>query len=396
MPHCLRCRKREIECVYPPTRPTSFVLCEEDDTFPNEHDLLPSSALRLSTSSQALQSSDFVSYLPSLDTIVPTLSSDLVDHRSYSSWFTCPEAWKIDRSLQVEHNPLSPICLKRLITDIQVWLTQWVEKGSNPFIHSRLYQIRFPPCVQDAYTALTCYLHKTPANTQTVFQIIENRAKHLVAEHSVLSADSLPGDIISSPVTLDSLEHIARVHALLVYQIICLYDGDIRLRHVAEDHIPVLNSWTQQMVEHASHEVCLGVSITSSFHEQMAAAFSLPDASYRENLLWHSWILAESIRRTWLLACGVQGTYLTLKNGRPTPSQGGMMFTTRKGVWEAQSALVWEKLCSEVHVGFMQVSVADKLFTEFGAEDVDEFTTLVLQAVFGEERMERWANQMQR
>jgi hypothetical protein len=71
-----------------------------------------------------------------------------------------------------------------------------------------------------------------------------------------------------------------------------------------------------------------------------------------------------------------------------------MMFTTRQGVWEAQSALAWEKLCSEVNVGLMQVAVAEKLFTEVAPDDVDEFTNLILQAIFGEERTERWKYQI--
>ncbi|KAK9357567.1 hypothetical protein V1504DRAFT_478783 [Lipomyces starkeyi] len=222
----------------------------------------------------------------------------------------------------------------------------------------------FPRCVQDAYTALTCYLHKTASNEQTIFQIIEDRAKQLLVEHGIPSADSSLENIGTSSVNLDSLEHIARVQALLVYQVVGLYDGDIRLRHLAESRIPVLNSWMQQMVEHASQAVCLGGSVISSAHEQTAVGFSLFDVAHCENLLWYSWILAESIRRTWVIASGIQAIYLMIRQGRVAPCQGGMMFTTRQGVWEAQSALAWEKLCSEVNV--------------------------ILEATFGVERMERW------
>ena len=395
MPHCLRCRERGIECTYPSTKRTSFVLCGGDDTAPVDHDILPSSTLQWSVYSQGLQSSEVDHSILSLGLNLSAISNDLVDDRLCSSWFTSPETWEVDRSLQVEHNPLSITCLKRLITDIHRWLAEWVEKGSNPFIHSRLYRTRFPRCVQDAYTALSCYLHKTPSNEQTVFQIIESRAMDLLAEYNVPSADSLLGNTRTSPVTLDPLENLARVHALLVYQILCLYDGDIRLRHVAESHIPVLNSWMQQMVEHASHAACLGGSVISPAYEQTTVGSSLSDIAHCENLLWYSWILAESIRRTWLVASGIQGAYLVIQQSRAIPCQGGMMFTTRQGVWEAQSAGAWEKLCSEVNVGLMQVAETDKLFTEVAPEDIDDFTMLILQATFGEERMERWGIQIQ-
>lgn len=358
-------------------------------------DILPSSSLRLSTCSPSLQTKGVDNARLSLSLDLPGLSNDFVGHRPDLCWFTSPETWEIDHFLQVEYNPFSIMGLKRLIRKIHRWLAEWVEKGSNPFIHSRLYWNRFPQCVQDAYTALSCYLHKTASNEKTVFQIIEDRAKQLVVEHGIPSVDSLQENISMSSATLDPLEHIARVQALLVYQVLCLYDGDIRLRHVAESHIPVLNCWTQQMVEHASRAACLGGSVISSAYEQTAVDSGLSYITPYENVLWYSWVLAESIRRTWLVASGIQGTYLIIQQGRAVPCQGGMMFTTRQGVWEAQSAPAWEKLCSEVNVGLMQVAETNKLFTEVAPEDVNDFTILILQAIFGEERTERWGVQIQ-
>jgi hypothetical protein len=114
-----------------------------------------------------------------------------------------------------------------------------------------------------------------------------------------------------------------------------------------------------------------------------------------ENLLWYAWIVAESVRRTWVIGAGIQVIFLVLQQGGAVPCQGDMMFTTRQGVWEAQSAVAWEKLCSEVHVGLMQMAEADTLFTEAVAEEVNEFTKAVLEITFGRERMERWGAQIE-
>ncbi|KAK9318861.1 hypothetical protein V1517DRAFT_334384 [Lipomyces orientalis] len=384
-PDCLRCRRRGIECTYPPAKPTSFVLCGGDDTFSVEHDILPYITPQLCAYSPGFQTTAADDTRLPLGLDLPGLSSALVDNQLASSWFTSIDTWTIDHVPQAENDSFRIIDLERHIITIHRWLTQWVEKGSNPFIHSRLYRTRFPRCVQDAYTALSCYVHKTASNKHTIFQIIEDRAKQLLVEHGVISADSSLENISTSSVNLDSLEHVARVQALLVYQVLGLYDGDIRLRHLAESHIPVLNSWMQQMVEHASQAVCLGGSVISSAHEQTAVGFSLS-----KNLLWYSWILAESIRRTWVVASGIQGIYLMIQQGRGVHCQGGMMFTTRQGVWEAESALAWEKLCSEVNVGLLQIAEADKLFTEVAPEDVNDFAKLMLEVAFGIERMERW------
>ncbi|KAK9236924.1 hypothetical protein V1525DRAFT_405419 [Lipomyces kononenkoae] len=388
-PHCLRCRRRGIECTYPPTKPTSFVLCG-DVTFPVEHDLSSCSTRQLSAYSPGLQNSGAVDARLSLGLDLFGVSSGLVDIQLASSWFASPATWEICRIPQ-ERNSFRGADLMCHIIKIRRWLIQWVEQGSNPFIHSQLYRTRFPRCVQDAYSTLSCYLQKTAANEKTILQIIEDRAQRLLAEHGIPSADSSLENISASSVTLDSFEHIARVHALLVYQVLGLYDGDIRLRHLSESRIPVLKCWMQQMVEHASQAVCLGVSVISSAREQTAVDFSLSNIAHCEHLLWYSWILAESIRRTWVVASAIQTIYLMIQQGsRAPPCPGGMMFTTREGVWEAQSALAWERLCLKVNVGLIQMGEVDKLFTEIAPEDVNDFAKVILEATYGVEKMQRW------
>jgi hypothetical protein len=227
-----------------------------------------------------------------------------------------------------------------------------------------------------------------------VFRIIEERAKGLVAEAGLPSADSSAKINSGGSMPLDPFEHIARVHALLVYQAIGLYDGDIRLRHLSERHIPVLKSWLLEMVQSASQATNLGRSVLSSTSEKPSAHFTSSYIAQNEGLLWYSWILAESVRRTWVIGSAVQVILLVLRGEMAPPCQGGMMFTTRKGVWEAPSAVAWEKLCSDVHVGLMQMAESDRLFAEVPPEEVNEFTKVILEITFGRDRMERWGVQV--
>ena len=377
-PQCLRCRKRGTECTYPPPKPTSFVLCGGDEVSPVEQGILASSDPQQSAYSLGIQTRGTIDAGPSLGLHLPRYST--------SWWFSAPETWKIDHFPPVARKAYSAVDMKRAMEIIHTWLAQWVEGGGNPFIHPRLYRHRFPRCIQDAYTALSCYLHRTALNEQAIFHIIADRAKELV-DHGIPSADSSLRNTGSS--TLDSLEHLARVQALLVYQLLGLYAGDIRLRHLAEGHISVLNSWMQQMVEHASQAVCLGSSVISSARGDATAGLRLSTTAHCNNLLWYSWILAESIRRTWLVASGIQGVYLIIQQGQAS-CMGGMMFTTRHGFWEASSALAWEKQCSEVYGGLIRMTEADRLLTEVRPEDVNDFAKLVLEIVFGVEQMERW------
>lgn len=392
IPHCLRCRTRGIECTYPAAKPSSFVLCSQDTlSFAAESSPDWDTSLQLSANSPRTSGAGDARLSLALGLDLPGYFGPLLDDQFDSSWFASLEAWQV-RLPTAAQNPSFISNLKDFITTIFQWLAEWVEKGGNSFIHTALYRTRFPRCVQDAYTALTCYLHKTAANEQIAFRIIEDRVKNLIAEYSNSLQDASSDTRPSTP--LDPLEHIARVHALLIYQIIGLFNGDIRLRYLAETYIPVLNSWMQEMVQHASQATSLGGYLASSTPEQTPHESDLSYSSRRENLLWHSWVLTESARRTWVVSSGVQAVFRAVQQKLVFPCQGGMMVTTRQGIWEAQSSLAWEKLCSEVDVGLVQVADIESLFTAVAPRDVNEFTKTILEVVFGKEKMERWDVQM--
>jgi hypothetical protein len=211
-PQCLRCRDRGGDCTYPAAIPTCFVLLGEEDIGPYLDELPEPTVPVPVTGLPAFQLGDVGYSGLSLCLDLPANSTELVDERTQSSWFASPETWKIDRYLLLEYNSSTVASLKRLLMKNHGWLADWVEKGSNPFIHARLYHARFPRCIQDAYTTLSCYLRKLASNEQMVFKILEDRVVELVAEHSVPPADSF--------------EHLARVQALLIYQVLCLYDGE--------------------------------------------------------------------------------------------------------------------------------------------------------------------------
>lgn len=372
MPHCRRCRTRGIECTYPPTKPGPFNLIEGENTFSVGQDVSTFTSLLFANSPDLVRGSD-AGLSPRLDL---SLAQSIAGAQPASSWFTSSEAWKVDPSPEVTGDALCIMDIKYHIQNIHRWLKQWVAKGSNPFIHTRLYQTRFPQCIQDAYMALSCYFSKTDLNELMVFRIIEDRARRLVE-------DDLTGSLLGTP--LDTHEHLARVQALSMYQAICLYDGNIRLRHLAEGYIPVLNSWIRDMIDHASQAPCLGRMVMSSLYEDTAIEPS------SENLLWYSWILAESIRRTSMLAASIQSIYLIHRDGTAS-CYGSMMFTTRQGAWDVDSAYAWEKMCSEVNVGFVQLAEAPSLLTKAAPDDVDEFAKTMLSIICGAGRVNRWIN----
>jgi hypothetical protein len=196
-PHCLRCRKRGVQCLYPPAKPSRFRLltATEDAESPIELENLSSTARTLiwkhryqSGSSQDDTSpedtgSETLASVPSLELSPEQVLT--IHHELVSSWFASRETW------QVTQPPPPPAALvgtfsddstKPILEHIRRWFVQWVDTGSSPFIHAQVYRRRFPRAMQDAYMALTCYLHKTTSSRPIVFRLMEQRIKVLVGE----------------------------------------------------------------------------------------------------------------------------------------------------------------------------------------------------------------------
>ncbi|KAF2500621.1 hypothetical protein BU16DRAFT_253623 [Lophium mytilinum] len=385
-PACQRCRDRGFDCVYPPPKPSYFVLSEAPtsplaDTFTGDR-----------TSLSGLTTAEFLN--GEINVASPPEPADLSVHFPHCSttwssvaWFLSPETWEIDRyPVTLTTAPCNGV-LKRHIRSTQAWLEQWIATGSNPFIHSHLYATRFPSCIQVAYTTLSAYLNRTEANTETILRIVEDRTNELLLENGVTFGDLGQENNTASP-QLEVLDHLARIHALFVYHTISLFDGDIRSRSLAEPRCHVLNRWVSQMVDCARHSLS---QLSFAFSPLDLTQGSLPapyPTSTTENL-WHTWILSESVRRTWMTVTGMYAVYHALQQGW-TLCPGGIMFTNSQGVWQAETASAWEKICLEGVVMFMQRFEAERLFSEASPSDVDEFGKRMMEITFGIKKVESW------
>ena len=379
-PCCFRCKDRGINCAYPLPKPSSFVRLE-DTTLPDN--LLSSEATDLTTSTLPTYLCNNLDNLQVLDLTIPSCHSRPT--WPLSVWFLSPEAWKIDHRPLPNTDSFCPIELKRWLAVIQRWFERWVTTGSNPFIHSHLYSSRSPSCVQIAYTALSSYISRVESNTDIILRIVDHQASELLVNNGVLLDNLNQDDCATAVEPTTVLEHFARVHALAVYQLIGLFDGDIRSRHLAEARMHILDRWATQMVEWSCHNL----SLPEAFNLTGADLSNSFDPTSGAEVLWHAWSLTESVRRTWYVAKGLQSLYLMLQQGW-TYCPGGMMFTTRQGVWEADTAFAWQKLCSEVDVGFIQRFEAEEILAQCGPSDLDEFAEMLLEMTFGGTRMERW------
>ncbi|KAK9351036.1 hypothetical protein V1523DRAFT_42148 [Lipomyces doorenjongii] len=281
-PQCSRCLRRGVECVYingPSAHQMNHTPLQQIDTETLEifdQIIYPFEPFDSSLSENA----DINSWLP----ISPSLLTPPPDASFPEIAFL--DRWSINKLLQkMKYLPQMFACSRK-----------------TPFMHARLYDANLPNAIQDAFTISASYYTKTPETEDMIFRILEAKSVHLVEQNQ--NAQSLE-------------EHLAAVQALMLFQIIQLFDGDIRQRSLAEQNMTTLRVWTTQL---------------RIWIRELGPAST-----------WQSWIFAESVRRTIIMSDVIEGLYSALKFGycANIPTLSIHPFTSGAALWDATSSTAW-------------------------------------------------------
>ncbi|KAI1334017.1 hypothetical protein F5Y15DRAFT_317993 [Xylariaceae sp. FL0016] len=397
-PKCQRCTQRGLRCIYLPARRTDLA---SGSSAEGETDVLqvPVSANQRpdpSTTTDGLDMSLFP--LITLD----QLPESLIQHRfatlesttqtgspsniiSRNIWFLAPESWAVERRLSTpeQSSGIPNTTIKSFISHVKDWLHQWVTNDRSPLHHKQLYAWKMPRWVQDAYSATAMYMAKTPNNEENVHRILEDRVNQLLEDQAL--TESLNGGNVSV------FDHLSRVQSLLAYQIMRLFDGDIRMREQAERLISKLFQWNEEMLacaEHSSDDP-EGVLSTSFGNLYGSPEIQCPLAE----TIWRTWVIAESIRRTWQTVSIVQGMYLFLKRGWDE-CPGRVTSTMRQGLWNAPTAYTWTKTVREcASTLLVSTNHLGDVFSHNVPADIDPYSMVMLE-VFDMEKFEHWVEDM--
>lgn len=392
-PRCHRCSSRDIDCVYPPARPSCFVRLRDDQDTPVSSISVPSTTP--STTSDLWDPSILLCPLPEFDDLpLPTYNVDVQVYKPTATaiptsnsleWFMASRTWESIPQLPEVSSPqwtppYANATLKRFLKDLQHRLNKWVTEGGNDFLHKHLYAFRNPRCIQDAQTMLALYLARNPETEDAVFRTLRDRARQLLDDE----AGRQEAD-------LDVFDHLARVHALMAYQIIGLLDGDIALRAVAETRTELLHEWLEQMMQSVrkNADACTGDIDRDILLIARWVGFDVGGTLMREDVVWHAWIFAESLRRTWVTGHGLLVTYQALQKGWAT-CPGSMKLTAGQGLWDATSSWAWAKVVEETKVLFIEGAWSERLFMEASPDEVDDFMKGIMVMTHGMDKMVRW------
>jgi hypothetical protein len=361
LPLCRRCNQRDLQCLYPPARafdanpPPTEGIIGSNGAFPSV------SALGSQLASELRQDSESAIMTAASVPLRVLQSTQEQMHLTSAPWFLAHDSWEIAH-LPPQSPPelFSEETLNSYVAMVQDWLRIWVLDDHCPFIHRYLYRVNMPRCVQDAYSTISVYLYKTPATESTVRRIVEQRLHQLMEEMAVNSALDLGFTTL--------VEHLARVQALLVLLVICLFDGNIRLRAQGELHLATLLVWNNRMWQ--------------QFTEEMQSDLTLEP--------WRQWIFGESLRRTWLTISIINSVYMHMTQGFSS-CPGGVYCTFGNNLWDATSYHDWQKGCeSERKRLFMQSLDVNELFLREEPDAVDTFGRAIILISLGIDKFQQW------
>ncbi|KAH8889421.1 hypothetical protein GQ53DRAFT_748155 [Thozetella sp. PMI_491] len=295
----------------------------------------------------------------------------LLGKKGDPSWFLEPQIWIIEHGYHRERATTTTIH-KAFLKGVRAMLREWATRGSNGYIHASLYPAGLPRCLQDAFSTISAYALRTPDTEDLVLMIAEDRTTELVSQ-SIPPSDDLRSNLVA---------HLARVQALLAFEVIRLLDGCVRHRALAESLVPVLYDWSRQMLS-AAIEYQAALCIDKGILDKSTTTYSSDTA------LWNAWLLTESARRTFIVVGFTLGVYEFLRIGW-TECSGGVMLTARKGLWEAPSAPRWLELCRS-HDPWMVSSICgqDSISKE-QIGDVDEFVCHIWTIISVGDKLQGW------
>ena len=183
---------------------------------------------------------------------------------------------------------------------------------------------------------------------------------------------------------------LAHSQALLLYQIIRLFDGDIRQRSDAEPHKSILMGCIELFLTKCQQLPAISEVAGPSFSLDSLASWS-----------WNDWIFHESCRRTILIAYMLHGVYSFLKVGWDNVSGkvDRLSFTAQHGLWNAPSEYHWKTVSKETKHLQVTINQWDIAMEDATPDDLEELGILILACLkglditrgwVGKQRLEMW------
>ena len=349
---CKRCVEKNLNCEYPNIVVPPFSV--------NDNQFLASPETFTSPSTNSVDTAaqdglDWLLPLTTMSTIVSETNQSRLSDVTQQSFSTPPMSDEMQEILDQMSKVTTTLDCERVTfgtRQLRTFPEMLVTKGRTPFLHHHLYHDNIPPVIQDIFGVCALYCSPKTSNYQTtMWRIIDGNVARLFQD----------------PIPSSLPEHLARVQALILFQIIRLFDGDIRQRAQAEQCDTILASWTQELRDR---------TVWEDYGSQT----------------WEQWIFAESSRRTVITSLTMRGIYLVLKQGHCTlaPQITQLSFTGKASLWNAPSAYLWQKAYTQDdHLKIKAMNFDDLVYQAKGA-DLEDFGLMMMVTYKGLDFVNEW------
>lgn len=221
----------------------------------------------------------------------------------------------------------------------------------------------------DALSACALYASKNTANGPVVMRCIDAKVK----------------DLLRSGMTLDFFHALARTQAMILYQIMRFFDGDIIARSSAETTFSELDSSAYVLASYITWDTQKNPGrpdLNDKEHDASPLDLQTIHSS------WRDWVLQESARRTYLVARFFSHVWKLLTGRRvgacsrgPPPAHES--WTLSSHLWQARDAfdfaVAWR---DRSHYVVKRKAILSTL-ADAGGDDIEVFGKMLLTVSLG-------------
>ncbi|KAJ1322948.1 RNA polymerase II-specific transcription factor-like protein [Microdochium nivale] len=284
-------------------------------------------------------------------------------------------------------DPNSNISL--IVAAVKSFCTQYAQDSCTPYIHKELYRRSMPDCVLKAWT--TCAQYSATSTSSSRGMILRSLYQNVADLHETMgaSAAGASAGVGSRTALMTPTDRLGRLHALMFYNIIRMFDGDVTLGRDAARDMPLLEAWAMDMLavrdnldEHAA--------LSSLLETGQQGPRSPPET-------WERWVFAESVRRSCLMAFAIVSLWRVLAREDLQDTCIGVWarkhrWTLSRHLWEAADSFEFFRAWREKP--FFVISSFDFAgFLETGKPgDVDDFARILMTLWFGSAEMKEFTS----
>ncbi|KAL5339538.1 hypothetical protein BJX70DRAFT_155045 [Aspergillus crustosus] len=386
LPSCFRCTRRNIACVYPGLPAPDQI--PDLLALMNEHEGLDT------TCSDEFVFAPVSTSLPVLDPPPQSSPWDDHPHRDPSNIIQLLPHYELTHRRTSTGMPLSALMASRFqyaIDTLKNTPRMMVMENQTPWSHRELYRDGMPRVMQDAYACCALFITKNPINGPMI-------TNHVHSRHQ---------DLILSPLPTSPSELLAHTHALLLYQIMQVFDPDL----TAAINNSSLGSLSISALESAASLLFSSTHFPPSTEPDIIVPSpspsdtdASPDPNYNPTRLpttlpstmhfWPLWLFEESARRTILFTFYFQQMVHLFRGTHNLKCDGklGLLHSWYASayLWNAPTALDFALAWTQKEHYIVRNVNFEKMLSEAMPGDVDTFARMLLVTSRGVDQVREW------